>query len=87
MKAWDKFFCFCCQREKPLADAKKTAHRKARGSKTICAACVGKKLGNKLYGHIDHHVHSQRSFTDGEIAVESRIPTEVLDAYAESVAE
>ena len=69
VKAWAKFFCFGCSRERPLED------RLKRGARVMCGDCAARAIDAR------NGFLRKREVVEHE---PEPIPTEILDAYRES---
>ena len=71
---WDRFFCACCQTEKPIAKRVKLTASHSR-----CSDCVARRAGKAG----NPKMVSQYIPED----VDTSIPAEILDRYTESAEE
>ena len=72
--AWDRFFCMCCQLERPNSEKVKVSPQHVR-----CTSCINK--GKRRVGN--PKMVSQYIPED----VDTSIPAEILDRYTESAEE
>ncbi len=77
MSAWDRFFCACCQTERPLSEKVKYG-----GAFSVrCQACVSRATGGKRgRGRPAKAVYE-------DDPPDYSVPTEVVEAWRESVGE
>ena len=73
MGAWDKFFCSCCQTERPLSEKVKYGG----GTAVRCKACVDRAGGKRGRGRPAKFVYENDE-------PDTSVPVGVVEAWAES---